>query len=246
MKNKILIVTDNFIMYQKVYDILFSRFENALNLFDFKRSKLSKIHKLYANGIEILDEIDIKNSIPLLSNTYDLILSIHCKQIFPSELIDLVPCINLHPGYNPYNRGWYPQVFAIIEKQVLGATLHIMDKEIDHGKIIDRKKVKIESSDTSKEAYEKVLEAELELFDKNIESIVSETYSLLLPEEEGTYHSIDDFRKICHLDLGEKLTLGEAIDKLRALSHGSYKNAFFIDGDGNKIFVSIDLTKSCN
>lgn len=49
---------------------------------------------------------------------YDLFFSMHCKQIFPNELVLNHRCINIHPGYNPYNRGWYPHVFSIINEKV--------------------------------------------------------------------------------------------------------------------------------
>ena len=35
----------------------------------------------------------------------------------------------------------------------------------------------------------------------------------------------------------------EAINYLRAMTHPPYKNSYFIDEDGNKIFVSIELEK---
>ena len=155
-------------------------------------------------------------------------------------------CINIHPGYNPYNRGWYPQVFAIVNDTVLGATIHVMDKQIDSGLIIDRRKVKIESWHTSKEAYENVLEAELQLFRKNIQNIVNGDFQKITPEIEGKYHSVQDYKQLCKLDLEENLTMKQAIDRLRALSHDGYKNAYFYDNDGNKIFAKIELNRHIN
>ena len=48
---------------------------------------------------------------------YKVGISAHCKQIFPAKLVENVRCYNIHPGYNPYNRGWFPQVFSIINKK---------------------------------------------------------------------------------------------------------------------------------
>lgn len=243
MSNKILVVTDNGLLYKKVKAILETEFKDLVSLFDFKRTKLSKKQHLYTDGIEELEEVNVKLDYPAIIENYSKVISLHCKQIFPNELVKSITCINIHPGYNPYNRGWYPQVFAIINKVKLGATIHLMDEQVDHGAIIDRLKVKIESHYTSKEAYEKVLEAELELFRINIQKIVADTFELQSPEFEGDYHSIDDYNKLCHLDMSEELTMGDAIDKLRALSHGAYKNAYFIDDNGDKIFVKIELSK---
>ena len=57
----------------------------------------------------------------------------------------------------------------------------------------------------------------------------------------GNYNSIDDFRKLCHLDLDNLATLREHIDLLRALSHGKFRNGYFIDERGQKIFIKIEL-----
>lgn len=240
---KILVVTDNGLLYKQVKSILFDEFEDIADLFDFKRTKLSKSPHLYTDGVEELDEVNVKEEYEDIINNYDLVISLHCKQIFPLALVKSIPCINIHPGYNPYNRGWYPQVFAIINKERLGATIHLMDEHVDHGAIIARKEVDIKSFYTSKEAYERVLEVELELFRDNIRQIVDGGYKTIQPEIAGDYHSIDDYKKLCKIDLKEQLTFGDAIDKLRALSHGAYKNAYFIDDKGNKVFVKIELTK---
>jgi len=91
---------------------------------------------------------------------YGLIVSIHSKRIFPPDLVNSVTCVNFHPGFNPFNRGWYPQVFSLINKDPIGATLHVMDAEIDHGAIIDQVEVAIRPTDTSSELYARVIDAE--------------------------------------------------------------------------------------
>lgn len=243
MDKKILVVTDNGLLYKAVTEILVTEFSDIFNLFEFKRTKLSQKQHLYTDGIEELQEVNVKEDYHSIITNYSKVISLHCKQIFPDELVKSMICINIHPGYNPYNRGWYPQVFAIINKVKLGATIHIMDEQVDHGQIIDRHEVEIKSHYTSKEAYEKVLEAELELFRRNIRSIVENNFRTIEPEFEGDYHSIQDYNKLCKLDLNERISMGEAIDKLRALSHGTYKNAYFIDKEGNKTFVKIELSQ---
>lgn len=243
-QKKILVITDNRLLYNEVKRILDSEYKEIAPSFAFKRSKTSSKKRLYTAGIEHLEEVNIKEDYTSVIRDFDIVISLHCKQIFPSELVNNKLCINIHPGYNPYNRGWYPQVFAIIEGNRLGATIHVMDEQVDHGAIIARKEVTVKSYYTSKEAYEEVLKAEIDLFRKNITQIVSGNFTVSNPEKEGEYHSIDDYNRLCHLNPDEKLTMGEAIDKLRALSHGEYKNAYFIDKDGNKIYVKLELTKS--
>ena len=176
-------------------------------------------------------------------NNYDLIISIHCKQIFPSKIINNIKCINIHPGYNPINRGWYPQVFAIHENLSIGATIHEMDNQLDNGNIIARAFVEKEITDTSETLYNKIVKKEIELLNMSLESIIDNTYQSFKPEHEGEIYLKKDFRDLCELNLNEKSTTIQFINRLRALTHGEFKNAFFIDpSTGKKIYVSINLS----
>jgi hypothetical protein len=55
---------------------------------------------------------------------------------------------------------------------------------------------------------------------------------------------IKDFRELLKLDLDETGDMQYFINKLRALTHGKYKNAYFIDSEtGDKIYVSLNLER---
>lgn len=173
---------------------------------------------------------------------YDIIFSLHCKQIFPKELIEKVKCINVHPGLNPYNRGWYPQVFSILNRKSFGVTIHEIDEKIDHGPIIAQKEIEISSHDTSLTIYNKVIKNEMVLLNDNLENIINKNYTTFIPEE-GNINYKKDFDKLGEIDVNNVDTFFNHINKLRALSHGDYKNAHFIDYKGNKIFIKIELFK---
>ncbi len=186
--------------------------------------------------------LDIKKDYLQLIDIYKLVLSIHCKQIFPEELVKRIKCINLHPGYNPINRGWYPQVFSIIHGLETGATLHEMDEKLDHGNIIDRRKVEIDSFDTSLRLYNKIVRAELELVKENLSKILVGDYVAIKPENNGNVFLKKDYEKLKEIDLNKKGTYKEVINHLRAMTHGNFNNAFYIDSITNKkIFIKIDL-----
>lgn len=77
-----------------------------------------------------------------------------------------------------------------------------------------------------------------------MENILSNKYKTILPAEEGNINLKKDFNALCEVDLDKPVTMGEAIDYLRAMTHGNYKNAYFIDKNtGSKIFVAIQLEK---
>jgi methionyl-tRNA formyltransferase len=188
-----------------------------------------------AERINLKDEETINKII----SDYDLVFSIHCKQIFPSRMVENVCCVNFHPGLNPYNRGWYPQVFSIINGLPVGATIHLMDSEVDHGEIIAQRSVDIKVSDTSLEIYRKIIETEKKLIHENVFDIVQGIFQTIMPEHDGNFNSLNDYKALCRLNLKSVATLGEHLNLLRATTHGNFKNAYFIDESNNKYFVRI-------
>jgi dTDP-4-amino-4,6-dideoxyglucose formyltransferase len=238
----VLFIIDNVIQYERIKEII-SNSKREDVVFDFKRSGFKSPlthHRDFADSS--LDVIDVKASIEHIIKTYDLVISVHCFQFFPKELVDNIRCINVHPGYNPINRGWYPQVFSLAYDLPIGATIHEIDNFLDHGPIIARKLVEKALYDTSTTLYHKVLRAEIELLEMLLYKIVDNDYVTTFPEEEGTVYLKRDFESLCELDLNEKGTFGDFYNKLRALTHENYKNAFIIEREtGKKIFVSIEV-----
>ena len=233
---KVAVLSDNLYLTGRFKELL--QTGKLLHQFTFFTKSISLVESF--SDVTI---IDLKKDWKLLL-AFDLIFSIHCKQIFPAQLVTERKCINIHPGLNPYNRGWFPQVFSIINKMPAGATIHEIDIELDHGKIIVQKEVEVNTWDTSLSIYNRVLEAELKLLDEYLDKIIEGDYFAVSPEFEGNINLKKDFNMLCEINLNDGGTYQELIDKLRALNHGEYKNAFFIDPKtGKKIYVRLDLSK---
>lgn len=234
---KNLIISDNPYICERVLGI--NKELGVESHFEFACSPFSDPQNFQ---VEIV-QLNLKSEVDLLkiNATYDMVFSAHCKQIFPKEIVENHECFNLHPGYNPINRGWYPQVFAIIHDYLIGATLHKIDLKLDHGDIIDRVLVEKRESDTSFSLYSRVVEAELDLWTTNISTILNRTYSLVRPEGEGNMYFKKDFNSLLKLDLNSEGTLKEHITLLRALTFNGYRNAYFIAENGKRVFVEIKL-----
>ena len=242
--NKVLILTDNEILLTGIQPIINKLNPLFVNDFEFEYA-YSYNNKSFAfkySNSDWIHKLNVKENVEYLLNRYSLIISLHCKQLFPVELVKKKRCINVHPGLNPFNRGWYPQVFSIINGLPCGATIHEMDEFLDHGPVICQKEVLIESWDTSFSAYNKILDAELDLFEKYLVTILYNNYTKEI-KEEGNINWKMDFDKLCNLDLRAKDTFLNHINHLRALTHGDYANAFFIDNSGNKVFIKVELHK---
>jgi len=243
MFKNILIITDNLWMANQFEIIIKSLNYSSIN-WTYSISPFSNKLNFEQSLNQNIKIFDLKKSTAIneIISNFDLVLSIHSKQIFPKKMVDSVKCINVHPGYNPINRGWYPQVFAIIKNLPIGATIHEIDNQLDHGNIIARSFVDKNSFDTSETLYNKVIMKEVELMKENIVKIINNTYQIIQPETEGELFLKKDFNELCKLDLNEIMSTRTFINKLRALTHGKFKNAYFIDEEtGKKIFVKIEL-----
>lgn len=191
----------------------------------------------------VIEPLDVKENCKYLIESFDLGFSCHCKQIFPKSLVENVRCINVHPGFNPYNRGWFPQVFSLLNKKPIGATIHLMDSEVDHGDILYQRQVEIFEWDTSKSIYDRVLEAEFKLFKENFEALIVGDCEQVKMTNQGNYNSISDYKSLLEIDMDKTVTMREAIDYLRAMTHPPYKNAYFLTENGEKVFVALDIEK---
>ncbi len=236
---KVAVISDNPFLVEKFKQIVGTIADASVDYYYSKQN--NKPEALQALNCK---PIDLKVEYQVICDRYDVAFSLHCKQVFPQKLVHALRCYNLHPGLNPYNRGWFPQVFSIINKLPAGATLHEIDEQIDHGSIIDQEPVEVEINDTSLTAYNKVLDAELRILKRSLSSVLLGKYERK-NFGEGNYNSIKDYNKLLELDLNKKMTLGEAIDLLRALTHPPYRNAYFIDPETKeKYFVSISIDKA--
>ena len=239
---KIFFITDNKLWFKKLNSWRSTRSEKV-EIFCSPKGKA-----LFEKEVEEgqISALDLQSDYEKLLQDYEIGFSCHCKQIFPAALVEKVKCFNFHPGLNPYNRGWFPQVFSIINGLPVGATIHKMDNEIDHGSIVVQEKVPIMESDTSKIVYDRIINTELRLFEDFIDDIISGRYSCVTPHTEGNYNSISDFKELCEIDLNKKVTFREAINYFRAMTFDGYDNAFFCDKNGCRVYVSINININYN
>jgi dTDP-4-amino-4,6-dideoxyglucose formyltransferase len=243
MFKQILVISDNILLCKQFAELI-KKETFPEQTWSFGVSPLSDSTLFEKELNSKIDTYNFRGTMVVQSiiDSFDLIFSIHCKQLFPPELARSVKCINIHPGYNPLTRGWYPQVFAIINGLPAGATIHEMDEQLDHGKIIDRATVDVEIYDTSETLYNKIIQKEIELLKKNLGNIIRDTYAVIEPESAGNIFLRKDFEALLCFDLNRSMTGLEFINQLRAITHGDHNNAYFLDpATGKKIFMKINL-----
>lgn len=220
---KICVITDNSYIFEKFGEIVAS----SKHSFEFYYSSINSYFVEKYKECEGFNPICLKLQSSQFYRKYDLFISLHCKQIFPDDLVDSCRCINVHPGYNPYNRGWFPQVFSIINKKPIGVTIHEIDHELDHGPIIYREALEIYPYETSEDVYNRIQQLEIEMLKDHLDELVEGNYQTYKMECEGNLNLKKDFTNLCELDMDKTTTLRELIDLLRATTFEKYNISAF-------------------
>jgi len=127
----------------------------------------------------------------------DFILSFGFRKIINKNIIKKLkklkkPIYNIHLSYLPFNRGAHPNFWSFVENTPTGVSIHKIEKGIDSGNIILRKKInfniKLDKFSTFKKTYNYLfLEAEF-LFKKNFNKIYNKKYKKVLNNYNGTFH----------------------------------------------------------
>jgi len=233
----ILIISDNDWLTGRFRDWLDTKPQLSELQINFTKTIASlKKNASLAEFVDLNKDSDVEKIISL----HDLVISLNCAQIFPKKLVTARKCINIHPGYNPDTRGCFSEVFAIRYDTPIGATIHEMDEELDHGPVIARETVEKNDWDTAGTLYQKIIDKEFELIDKYFEDILKNSYTTFTVTE-GKVYTKRDFKTLQQIDLDEKKTAREFIDHLRAMTFEGYDNCYFLNKDGIKVYVSIKV-----
>jgi methionyl-tRNA formyltransferase len=124
----------------------------------------------------------------------DFILSFGFRKIISENLIKKIkkPIFNIHLSYLPFNRGAHPNFWSFIEDTPAGVSIHKIDKGIDSGNVILRKKIyfniNLNKFSTFKKTYNCLfIEAE-RLFKRNFNKIYKKKCKKILNNNKGTFH----------------------------------------------------------
>lgn len=178
----------------------------------------------------------------------DYIICIHFPYIVPAEVLEIprLGVLNLHPAFLPYNRGWHTPSWAILDQTPVGATLHFMDAGVDTGDIVHQAALTVSPGDTAHTLYGKLLDLEMEVFVEAWPRLVSGLY-VRKPQKlsEGTSHTREELLKdtLQRIDLDEKVSAGDLIRKMRALTTNQRAEAAYFEEEGNRFRIQVVITE---
>lgn len=150
--------------------------------------------------------------------------SVHYPRILKPPLVDRYRRIyNLHPGYLPWGRGFYPIFWGMWEQTPVGATLHEITPGIDEGPIVAQRQVEVRDDDTGASLFERVRTAEKAIFDAYWPRIVSGESLPTMPQPPGgSYHSKQDFYALKQGADWSRMAGADLIRLIRCLSFPGY------------------------
>lgn len=100
-------------------------------------------------------------------------------RILSADVIDTfgIGIINLHPGLIPEVRGLDAMLWAIHDDQPQGVTAHLIDKYVDAGNILERRRIPLHRDDTAFDLQERLYEMQLDMLEPAVRAAL---------EDEGT------------------------------------------------------------
>ncbi len=130
-----------------------------------------------------LDELYSIPDLHLFSLEYD--------QILNPERFSNATLINCHFSLLPKYKGVYTAAWPIINGETeSGITLHLIDRGIDTGPIIDQKRFSIEPNDTARCIYFRCMQHATELFMSRFQSLLANNFDVIeQPANDSTYYS---------------------------------------------------------
>ena len=132
------------------------------------RSKSYSFKYQNKDEIKILEYLDKKNISLICLAGFMKILSKNFIKKFNGKIL------NIHPSLLPKYKGLNTHERAINNNEKFsGCTVHLVNSKLDSGKIILKKKVKINKNDTPKKLSKKILKQEHILYPKAIKKLLT-------------------------------------------------------------------------
>lgn len=174
-----------------------------------------------------------------------LFLSIHFPEIVPDAWLEgfRSGCVNLHPAFLPWGRGWHTPTWAILDGTPFGASLHYMTSELDAGDIIAQREVEVRPDDTAHTLYRRVLRVEYELFVHTWPALragsASRTAQTTNAIAGHRRRDLDD--QVRKIDMDAAYQGRHLLTKLRALTTDRWHEAAWFEEDGRRYAVRVEV-----
>jgi methionyl-tRNA formyltransferase len=176
---------------------------------------------------------------------FDLGLLAWWPKIIKKPAIELAQhgFINFHPSLLPYNRGKNYNFWCLVEQAPYGVTLHLIDEGIDTGPILFQREIAYDWTDTGGSLFFKAKVEIVDLFIQHYPAIRTLDW-VAKPQiaSEGSTHLAKEMQAASILNLDEKISVRELLNKLRARTFPGYPACSFED-QGKRYEVRLSINE---
>jgi methionyl-tRNA formyltransferase len=152
-------------------------------------------------------------------------LSVHYPRILKPHLISRYERLyNLHPGFLPWGRGFYPVFWALWEQTPAGATLHEIIEGVDEGPVVAQIQVEYDEQDTGGSLHRRVEQAEKQMIMDFWPRILSgeQLPSSVQLSNVGSSHLKKEFIELKHNAPVQEMSATQFIRLARCLTFPGY------------------------
>jgi methionyl-tRNA formyltransferase len=177
----------------------------------------------------------------------DFAVSALFGHIIPPEVITRVHggILNLHPSLLPIGRGANPISWSIIEGKPQGITLHVVDQNVDTGKILFQKEIETSIDMSAGTIYEIAMQELFRGFTDCFDPWVSGTLKGSdQGDESATRHQTQEFDALRIIEENQNSTFGGFIRKLQAATFSDGRMPIFKDTEGNLWDITLKLSRN--
>jgi methionyl-tRNA formyltransferase len=204
--NKLLFSKDNLM-------IIPNKDDSGVNNWQPSFKKYATDNEIKIVQLELTYKID---NLIFLSLEFDIIIK---PSLFKSKNL-----FNIHFSLLPKYRGVYTSIYPILNgEKFSGVTLHLIDKGIDTGDIIEQLSFRIGNNHTSRDLYHRYLKYGIKLMNKNLIKILNGNYKTFSQNHlDSSYYRRDsiNFKKI---EINLNKTSVEIFNQIRAFIFPEYQ-----------------------
>lgn len=151
--------------------------------------------------------------------------------------------IGFHPTKLPFNRGRHPMIWALgLGLQTTASTFFVMDDFADSGDILSQKEIKIDSEDTARSLYDKIISCALEQIEEFLPKLISGDHVLL----KQNHKIANNWRKRSTSDekIDFRMSSNAIYNLVRSLTHPYCGAHILVDGKKIKVWKVREVKSS--
>ena len=175
---------------------------------------------------------------------YDIAVTASYGKFLPKKLLDIKPCINVHPSLLPKYRGATPIQTALLNgDKFTGVSIMKTEVGMDDGDIYTQEKVEISEEDNYTTLSEKLIEVGSRLLLETLQKIASGSEKLTKQEEKNATFTKMIEKEDAVLDFNNDVEI--LVNKTKAFCENPVC-FFFLGEDRIKVFDAKIFNKTCD